>query len=164
MNRVIPLADSDSTRQVLADVAEYGWHVVHILPDERGPGWSFSIGLFHTFGHPEFVVFGLPSERAQPIINGLGARIRSGSLFTHDSEDTDVLTGYPVRFVAVPESCSGNYFGYAIWFYRHQPFPVLQVVWPDRSGRFPWQSGYDPSLQGAQPVLGSATSQDTHPK
>ncbi len=157
MNRVIPLADSDSARKVLADVAEYGWHVVHILPDEGAPGWSFSIGLFHTFGHPEFVVFGLPSERAQPIINGLGARIRSGSQFTHGSEDTGVLTGYPVRFVAVPESASRDHFGYAIWFYRHEPFPVLQVVWPDRSGLFPWQHGCDPSLQDGQPVLGTAT-------
>jgi hypothetical protein len=30
---------------------------------------------------------------------------------------------------------------------------ALQVVWTDRSGRYPWDAGYDVDLR-AQPVLG----------
>jgi hypothetical protein len=43
--------------------------------------------------------------------------------------------------------------GYALWFYCGMGFPVLQVVWPDRSGHFPW----DPKCvldALIQPVLG----------
>ena len=52
----------DNDRKLLQDVAEVGWHVVLIAEEAGTPGWAFSVGLYHTFRHPEVVVFGLPLE------------------------------------------------------------------------------------------------------
>jgi hypothetical protein len=153
----LPEAHSVGERNIVADVTTYGWHVMHVMADSTGPGWSFSIGLFHTFGHPELLVFGLPSNIAQPIINDLGSRIRSGAAFAHGVTDSDVLQHHAVHFVTVPPSAFGSHLGYAVWFYGQHQFPSLQIVWPDRTGLFPWQRGFDVSLHALQPVLGAAT-------
>ena len=38
-------------------------------------------------------------------------------------------------------------------FYRRPPLPILQVVWPNRDGLFPWQPGTDLPFRHAQPWL-----------
>jgi hypothetical protein len=142
---------------VLADVASYGWHIIHVSADADGPGWSYSIGLYRTFTHPEFLVFGLPADRAQHIINDLGTRIKAGARYVDGASDSDVLASYSVRFVLVPRAAYRAHFGIGVWFYRSESFPVLQVVWPDRAAVFPWEAGFDPTLTSVQPVLGTAT-------
>jgi hypothetical protein len=44
--------------KVLGDIQRVGWHVTGVFAqkDEKGPEWAFSIGLFHSFQHPEVVV------------------------------------------------------------------------------------------------------------
>jgi hypothetical protein len=157
MSGVPPTPKHPSEQRVISDVQEYGWHIIHVGSDSRGSGWSFSIGLFHTFRHPEFVVMGLPSATTQLVINELGARVKAGEHFAHGQHDPDVLTGYEVQFVSVSQAAYREHLGYACWFYRGERFPVLQAVWPDRAGVFPWQAGFDPSLVSVEPVLGVAT-------
>jgi hypothetical protein len=43
--------------------------------------------------------------------------------------------------------------GYARWFYRGDEFPLLQLVWPDKAGRFPGEPGANPALARQQPLL-----------
>jgi hypothetical protein len=45
------------------------------------------------------------------------------------------------------------FFGGAIRFYRKPPFPVLEVVWPDKGGFFPWQAESSVSYRDLQPQL-----------
>jgi hypothetical protein len=51
----------------------------------------------------------------------------------------------------------GDYLGTSLWFYRSvgRFFPVLQIVWPDKQCRFPWESGFDEKARELQPVLGT---------
>ena len=46
--------------KILTDVEDYGMHVLHVPEDDKKPGGSFSVGLWHTFEQPEVIVFGLP--------------------------------------------------------------------------------------------------------
>jgi len=154
----LPQPEDDADRRLLDDVQTHGWHIVHVgVPageEAEGPDWSYSIGLFHGFGHPELIVVGLPWSTAEAIINELGSRIRAGARFVHGMRDSDVLENHDVRFVALRADVYRAYLGYAIWFYRGVEFPTLQVVWPDRAGRFPW----DPACtlaESAQPILGN---------
>jgi hypothetical protein len=39
------------------------------------------------------------------------------------------------------------------WYYKGSDFSVLQLVWPDKKGIFPWQIGFNPAFVHAQPVL-----------
>ncbi|MDI1475109.1 DUF4262 domain-containing protein [Polyangium sp. y55x31] len=157
MRDSLPTPEDEGDRKLLHDVQTHGWHIIHvgrtIEDDSGGPDWSYSIGLFHTFGHPELIVVGLPFSTAQSIINGLGSRIRAGQRFDHGMCDSNVLEERDVRFVTMKWEEYRAHLGCAIWFYRGKEFPVLQVVWPDQAGRFPW----DPDCvldDSTQTVLG----------
>jgi Domain of unknown function (DUF4262) len=56
MTKAIEQTDglSSSDAKVLTDIQAVGWHAVGVFPreHEEGPNWAFSIGLFHSFGHP----------------------------------------------------------------------------------------------------------------
>ena len=46
-------------KRVLADIREYGWHVVKVFSRHGGPDFAYSIGIFETFVHPEILIVGL---------------------------------------------------------------------------------------------------------
>jgi hypothetical protein len=151
---VLPSPTSDADRKLLSDVEEYGWHILHVLSEGELPGWSFSVGIYHTHRHPEFIVMGLPDHVSQTIINELGIRIKNGEVFASGMIDNDVMESYPVQFLKVDRAQYKAHLGYAEWFYRHQDFPVLQIVWTDKVGHFPWQLEYERELMVTQPILG----------
>jgi hypothetical protein len=153
MKRDLPRAEDDSDRKLLADIERVGWHIVGIDADEKGPGYAFSVGLFHSFEHAEIIMFGLPHETAARIINIIGIQVQGGTRFSANDQSRDVAEGLPVAFKMVPRDSYREYIGYALWFYRSLEFPVLQCVWPDKSGLFAWQDGYDHRFDRLQPIL-----------
>ena len=46
-------------------------------------------------------------------------------------------------------------FGSARAWHGPEPFAVVQLVWPDRNGWMPWESGFDQRIAHAQPVIGA---------
>lgn len=140
-------------RNLLADVEKYGWHCLHVHDEGELPYWSFSIGVFQSWRHPEFVVFGLPDTVAHDLLHELVERAKAGETFSHGREYDDVLEGFGCRFVRVDPQWYSQFLGYAQWFYETEDgFPVLQLVWPDKHGRYPWEQGYT-ITDGTQPVL-----------
>ena len=43
----------------------------------------------------------------------------------------------------------------AIAWYRGEPFELVQLLYPDRNGFMPYETGYDQRMRFAQPVLGT---------
>lgn len=146
--------DDDFDRKLLADVAQHGWHLVGIEDSDEGPGYVFSVGMFHTLGHPEICMFGLSSWQVMgQIINAIGDLVRGGQSFSDWIESNDVVDGYSSMFRTVSPELYREYFGYARWFYEGDDFPMLQCVWPDKAHRYPWDPEYDSQLVLSQPVL-----------
>ena len=143
----------DSDRKLLADIDRVGWHVVMIPEEEGTPGWSFSVGLFKTFNHPEVVVFGLPLELSGQVINGIGADIQKGNTFESGQEYPEILEGVLCTFRMVARRWYRPFFGYAGWYYQGHEFPVLQCIWPDRQQHYPWQPEFKQAWLWAQPLL-----------
>jgi len=141
--------------KVIADVAEFGWHVVKVAEDANGPGFAFTIGLTKTFGHPEVIIFGLPLETMHVVLNNVGAIVREGTPLRPGRVTEDVLEGYACEVVRVPSAAYREFFGYARWFYKGDSFEALQCVWPDRNGRFPWDQDVIDAVKACQPLLGS---------
>lgn len=139
--------------KVFADIQQYGWHVVQILEDEVRPAFAFSIGLFQTFQHPEIIIFGLPLEMARQVLNNIGQEIEQGKQYWPAAAHDDILEGYKCSFLAVDRKWYAEYLGYAIWFYKGEPFPVMQCVWPDKQHRYPWDSDFNEQLRERQPLL-----------
>jgi hypothetical protein len=139
--------------KLVTDVKQYGWHVLKILGDEEGPPYAFSVGLFHTFKHPEIVIFGLDLNVMHQIINVLAEDISSGKSFEPTLEYADILEGYRCTFEVVDPQWYSAFLGYAQWFYKSDAFPAVQCIWPDKQQRYPWQQNFESRLQGLQPLL-----------
>lgn len=135
-------------------VAEFGWCVQSIDVEGAAPAFSYTIGLTHTFSQPELIVFGLPHEAAQRLLNLMGGRIREGERFQPGVSYKGLVDAHDVRCrpVLAPASVEAH-FGYALWYYQGSPFEVLQVIWPDAQGNFPDAPTAPEWLQTSQPLL-----------
>jgi hypothetical protein len=143
----------EDERKLVSDVETYGWHVINVLEDDAGPPFSYSVGLHRTLRHPEVIVVGLPRAVAHPIINSLGEAARAGRRYEAGGVYEEFLEGYDCTFRAVPRRQYANYVGWASWFYDGVEFPLLQLIYPDRNARWPWQAGVDEGFRTRQPVL-----------
>jgi hypothetical protein len=141
------------TEQTIARIREYGWQVMMIPADDNGPGWAFTIGLWHTHGFPELAMFGLDVHDMKACLNELGRQAVEGRPVEADQVRDEVLENHPVTLKTVDLRWYRAFFGSAIMFYRRPPFPVLEVVWPDREGLFPWQPESDEPYRALQPQL-----------
>lgn len=142
-----------SDQKVLDDVAQHGWHVMNVLELSDSPGWAYSIGLHHNFDHPEVVVFGLNSDLMHSIINSVGEDVRSGKRFEDGQQYPELIEAYSCTFKTVNVVWYYPFLGYANWFYKGTDYPVLQCIWPDKKSLYPWQPGFNPDWQSAQPLL-----------
>jgi hypothetical protein len=144
----------ESEQRVIDDVQRVGWHVVGVEADAEGPGFAYSIGLYHTFGQSEIILFGLDvKETMFPIVNLVGEQMRQDANFEDWYESDKLLESANCIFRNVEREHYAEYFGYAIWFYEGLEFPAMQCVWPDRAGNYPWELGFPPELKERQPVL-----------
>jgi hypothetical protein len=158
-----PLTDdlAPAERDVLAHIEEYGCHVTTVAADEHGPGYAFSTGLWHKFQQPEVVVVGLPHDVATQLINLVCDDAEDGVRYAEGDRTDNLLHGYFVTFRAVPRTHYPGWLGIALWAYQSDDFPVLQLVWPDKQGRFPWQEGVREGFLASQPLLASLPSEPT---
>lgn len=153
MARTLEDCEDDSERQVVSDIAEFGWHVVMIAEDEEGPPFAFTIGFGPTFGHPEVMMIGQKHELMHVVLNNLGHDIRNGKRFAPGDTSTDILDGFTCAFVEVSKTHYRDYLGFARWYYRGNDFTTLQLVWPDKNDRLPSDEGVASWMRDRQPVL-----------
>ena len=111
----------------------------------------YTVGLT-GHGHPELIVFGLPPDLARHALRTVAADVIAGrrGIAAGQLAD-DVLAGHEVRFVEVTEP--DRHLPAAALCYAG-PGPAmraLQIVWPDRYHRWPWQVG---TRVSDMPVLG----------
>ncbi|WP_271219558.1 DUF4262 domain-containing protein [Streptosporangium carneum] len=143
----------DFDRGIIRKVAEHGWAVVMVPEDEDGPGWAFTVGLWHTFRSPEISMFGLDIEVMRGCLNTLADQVAAGRGLVADQERDDVIRNYSVVTKNVDQSWYRSLFGMALRFYQRPPLPFMEVVWPDSAGRFPWDPRATPRLRDLQPSL-----------
>ena len=134
--------------ELAANIKKHRWLVFNILAgSETELPFSYTVGLFETFGHPEVVISGLGNDVALAILNDIGNDVATGLQREPEVLYDDVLEGYPCVFKPVPSTAYKDYFGRALAFYDGTDFPVLQCVWPDALKRFPSDFGYTGSTQ-----------------
>jgi hypothetical protein len=154
-----PTAQTDTDRSVLRDIATRGWHIVTVAERNDRPGWAFTIGLQHSFGHPEVIAFGLPGNANREIVEQAARDIAAGNTHPAGSTCDTILPGLGCEFRAVAPAWYAAFLGYAVWYYGDRDFPVVQFLWPDREDRLPDQPDFDPDLAGLQPLLEHTTAE-----
>lgn len=149
-DQTLPAAEDDSDRSILGDIKRVGWSVI-CINDVPTP-YQFSVGLFHSHKHPELIIFGLRQEVGGYIINQVGASIAKGTKIEPDRFYDD-YTNTGNYFKTVDPKHYDEYCGYARWLYRGSNFPMLQCVWPLKSGHYPWDPEYPAEGAQIQPLL-----------
>jgi len=150
-----PEPEDAHDEKLISDVREYGLHIINVFADDSGPGWSFTVGLFLNYSHPEVLIYGLKERQSHLILNDLRDHVATGETFLSGARTDALLQGHDVCFLDVPLEQYPDHLGYAMWFYRSlpEPFPCVQLVWPDKANKFPWEQGYDKSYSDLQPLL-----------
>jgi hypothetical protein len=128
--------------KVISDVKKNGLSIMHVLGDEEYPRFSYSIGLFENYLHPEILIIGLKHDLAQILINNMAHDIKHGKVFTAKEYHEDVLDNFLCYFDVVPKSEYKDHVGWAIWFYEGTDFPLIQCVYPTVEGKFPWDKDF----------------------
>lgn len=145
---------SPAEKKVLQDVFEEGVHIVHVPPTDGGPCFAATIGLWFHFEQPEVIVFGMPEEVAEDLLNAIADAADDGQRFAPGDRPKDLLVGYSVQFLEVPAERVAEYLGTAQWAYDGSEFPVVQLVWPDKQQRWPWDDDVREGFRDAQPIIG----------
>ncbi|HEV7650524.1 MAG TPA: DUF4262 domain-containing protein [Actinophytocola sp.] len=140
-------------------VQEHGWSVVAVAPEDELPGWAYTVGLRHTLGAPEVCMFGLRGRDMHVWLNAIGQQVRAGQPLRADEARHGVLDGFPLT--VRPVHPSWDLFELAPDFYRGAAPPMMQLIWPDRHGVFPWQAGAGERCRAHQPWLW--LPKDDHP-
>ena len=134
---------TDAGRELLQDVADHKANVMHVTDDAGVPKFSYTVGLWHHFEQPEVIVFGLDVEAADEVAR-----------FAHGEKHEGLMVGFAARFLDVPDEAAQAHLGAAAWAYQDQPFRSVQLVWPDKEKRWPWQDGVRQGFRDVQPLLG----------
>jgi hypothetical protein len=146
--------DDDGGDRFLTDlrgvIDRFGWGVLHVGagPSSAEPRLSYTVGLT-DLGHPEVVTVGLPFEAAEKFLNLVGETVRAGSRWEHGAR-TERFTDSdsPVVFLRVEDTSR-----LAAVEQLYGRVEALQLVWPDSTGKLPWEEGHRNPPQ-VQPLLG----------
>jgi hypothetical protein len=146
--------DLEAKQSILKNIEEYGCHLALLEPTSYLPGFVYTIGLYKKYSHPEIICFGLKNEVMAGILNHACDLIKKGEQLTTKKLYSGFLQAYNVEFVEVEKDYYPNYLGYAGWFYDMTwNFPTLQLVWPDKQQKFPWEEDFNPDWKFKQPLL-----------
>ncbi|WP_338846304.1 DUF4262 domain-containing protein [Massilia sp. W12] len=150
----LPEPEDDSDRKLLSDIGEFGWHVVGIHEEENSPRFAFTVGLYYQYLHPEIMIMGLPHEVAHALLVSVQSITHKGG-YIQPWSAVEEIASFPLVAVPIHFSHYKEHLGYGMWFYKSlpEPFPAIQLVWPDKAGVFPWQDGYDQRYFQLQRVL-----------
>jgi len=135
------MGKGDLLVQIADNIERVGWQAISVFPTEKEPitPFTYTVGFSEHDGHPEMIVLGLPPTVAHQLLYGLYERVAAGERFADGETDSNVLDGYDVRFQALPPD--GVPLNWARMYYGVEELPALQIVWPDREGRFPGEDG-----------------------
>ena len=147
-------ARDEPERIVLSNIREFGWHAVNVIEDDGHPPWTFSIGFYETWNHPELIVIGRSRATSQEMLKTLATQIEDGDPPNLSNPGPYPILGSPCHFLKVNTRYYSDYVGFALWFYRKRQFPLYQIMWPGNDGHYPWDERASKPFKEWQPVLG----------
>lgn len=151
---------------LLDQIEQRGWAWQHVHPDDGSEGggpfphYCYTIGLSKK-GVPDLIIIGLAPETAVAVGNRLIMKALANVAgtqappFEMNTDLLEVFNGTRAMLVDVPYEHAANRAFFALDYAEavSKPLKAIQLLWPDRQGRFPFEDGATPSFAAAQPVL-----------
>lgn len=133
--------------QIETMVSELGHAVIMVMPDAGTAAFSYTIGLGEA-GWPEIVMTGIQGEQSREILNQAVKWLRRRETAPRDGMVLADAVNVPLRLRSVTVGHGHRYAKIAAERHVHKGMPpeefqVLQLLWPDVSGLYPDQEGYD---------------------
>ena len=123
--------------------------------DRRRPAYAYSIGMPDAVGFPDVAVFGLAPVAANGLVTLVADACRGGTEIPLGVELVGLLDNdLRCYFAPIDTRQVGDYFSTATAWYRGEPYVMVQLLFPDRSGNMPYEPDYEQRMRLAQPVLG----------
>ena len=142
--------------RVASEIETLGWHVTVV---EDTPRYAHTTGLTKSFAHPEILVIGLPVSSIAEVVHEAARQVAAGARFRDEETSSTIFDGLSAAFRAVPLVSVLDYCAAARAYYDFPP-DVLQLVWPDAQGRWPWDANADAVYRLQQPVLADLAGRD----
>jgi hypothetical protein len=138
--------------QIKEKIAEFGWFALGVFdPENRVPGYNYTLGLTESKNHPELIIFGLPHRSAHQIMADLIDLIGTKPLPLNTK--IEQIANMPLVLRKVTRDNAIEYVGGDCALYGEYGFDLVQIVWPDERGNFPWEEGFDEKFIRTQPFL-----------
>ncbi|MDX2288324.1 MAG: DUF4262 domain-containing protein [Hyphomicrobiaceae bacterium] len=105
---------------------------------------------------PALIIFGLSRNVMHGVCHDDVNLVRGGKFAAPKGDISGILEDDTVRIIDVDTSLPDVFGAYLIWthgYYGRRNFPVRQLVWPSREGRYPRQRPSTDGLRCRQPVL-----------
>ena len=134
--------------EITNQIKEYGCSIISTETD--GTRMAYTVGLSDS-GLPEIVVFGLPAATAHGILNDAAKLLKEDKLPL--DAPISQLAKLPLVCKQVPAERGVESINVAIvWadVWAGRPVNLIQLVWPDEKGHFPWQKKFDKKLRRFQ--------------
>lgn len=138
-----------------------GWALEPVAPridtDPPTPAYAYTIGVPALVGFPEIAVFGLTPVAANGLIGLCIDALGGGTEIPCGVELIGLLDNeLRCMFAPVARELLGIWFVTAASWYRGEPFSMVQLLYPDRNGFMPYETGFEQRLRLAQPIIGVA--------
>jgi Domain of unknown function (DUF4262) len=135
-----------------------GFTVEPVRPDTASgrPAFAYTVGLEETSNRPELAVVGLSGDAASGVLGDFADHVMGGGEMPTEALFQGILPGgLACALLPVDLDRWGEWFAGLSDYYQHLPYRVLQLVYPDPAGRFPWDDDVNPDLRAAQWLIGT---------
>lgn len=139
-----------------------GWALEPVAPIADNvppsPGYAYTIGLPALTGFPEIAIFGLAPVAANGLLSLVIDAVRGGTEIPFQVELLGLLDNeLRCLFAPIDAATCALPFDTAQAWYQGEPFPMVQLLYPDRTGAMPYEPNFDQRMTLAQPIVGDAS-------
>lgn len=126
----------------LGQIALGRWSVLPVLEGENSPQFAYTAGL-SLLGFPELIMVGIPDDVSHPILNTIGRGFVAGDIEASHGVVIEEVATTDCQLFAVSVGAMHKYMTLCrkVSQRKNGGFKALQVVWPDKAGRYPWVAG-----------------------
>lgn len=129
-----------------------GWAVQAIFGTDKQPPFTYSVGLAAK-GLPDILVIGPAGVISAKLINGCAQAMLDGAVKIADRELVTQLSEMPLALQLDDETGTMRELMRMVRKLAMQEghtASAVQLVLPDKAGRFPWDKGCDPKFRDLQ--------------
>ena len=144
---------TEHERNFVAKIREYGFVSTSVAADAEGPGFSYTTGFWLNVKFPEIITFTLANDVAHDTFWYMYKHLKDGGTFKISEPTRELFENSQSLLLQVNKGEYPEFLGWNRWFYGNDSFKCLQLVWPDREGRFPWDPGASAEFVRDQPDL-----------